>query len=125
VYALGEFASVAVDQQMRYFVDALDPAEDAAARLFEFRPGEGRYFRLLWKNRKYQVFSILSREDEAAAARLAHEAARAFERADLDRAAELATRALALDTNEEQARKIAEHVGSLVEQGFEYDGGTP
>ncbi|NKB23630.1 MAG: hypothetical protein GKR87_04485 [Kiritimatiellae bacterium] len=38
VYSMGEFSSKHPEQQMRYFVNALNPDAHAAARMFEFNP---------------------------------------------------------------------------------------
>ncbi len=121
VHALGEFATAHPELQMRYFVDALVPPTNAAARLFEFRPDDGRYFRYLWGNRKYRVFRLLTREDEAAAAGWARQARAALQEGRLDLADELAWRALAMDRHNRAAQQTVAHVASLKEQGFEYD----
>jgi hypothetical protein len=81
VYAMGEFSEVAPQQQMRYFVDALHPSTNSPAWVFENRPEESRYFRLLWGNRKYRVFRIRTRADEARARSYAVEAREALESA--------------------------------------------
>ncbi len=93
VHALGEFADRHPESQMRYFVDALNPPPAAAARLFEFRPGDGRWFQWLWGNAKYRVFRVITRGDERradAAADAAAQALRDGRPADAARAAERA-----------------------------------
>jgi hypothetical protein len=59
---------------MRYFVNALHPPPDAAARLFEFNPSAARWFRLIWQNDKYRVFRMISASDEKTAGKFADEA---------------------------------------------------
>lgn len=123
VYALGEFAARSPELQMRYFVDALVPPDDAAARVFESAPHETSYFEYLWGNRKYRVFRVVSREDEAQADRLTILAERALAEADLSRAEEYAWAALALFPAQYRAREVVRHVGSLRDQGFVYERG--
>lgn len=122
VYGLGEFASVAPERQMRYIVDALNPPAHAAARRLEHEPGQARWFRAVWENRKYRVFRILTRADEGAARRYGIEAEEALQRGELDRAEERAASALLLDAREETAQRVLQHVGSLRQQGFRAGG---
>ncbi|MEM7394933.1 MAG: hypothetical protein AAF492_21585 [Verrucomicrobiota bacterium] len=103
---------------MRYIVDALWPPEDAAAKLFEERPDEGRYFQYQWGNRKYRVFKILTRRDERMAEEYSREAEAAFQEGRLDEAATAATRALKFHFENELAIKILGHVNALKEKGF-------
>jgi hypothetical protein len=96
VFSIGEFSPYAVDQQLRYMVDALDPGPEVVARQLDLRVMDElevmarrprrlpwdhlRLFRLRWLNMKYAVFQIISPEDEEMAAeylRLARLAARA------------------------------------------------
>ena len=60
VYAKGEFSRESPELQMRYFVNALQPPEDAPARKFEFQPDSLTYFRLLWSNHKYALYKMLT-----------------------------------------------------------------
>lgn len=119
VYALGEFAQQHPELQMRYFVNALNPPADAPARVFEERPEEAVYFESLWGNRKYRVFRIIGQADENKAHELTLFAEQAFQRGELDRAAELAWAALALFPAQYRAREVIRHTTSLKEQGFE------
>ncbi len=121
VYALGEFAARNPELQMRYFVNALEPPEQAAARTFEYAPHETTYFEYVWGNRKYRVFRVISREDETQADALTIRAERAFARGDLNQAEEYAWAALALFPAQYRAREVVRHVASLREQGFEYE----
>jgi len=123
VYSLGEFVNIAPDQQMRYFVDALEPPEDCPARMFEFAPESGRYFRYLWGNRKYRVFSILTRNDERMAEDYARKAMDALSAGDLDAAEYLAVESSLLDSKNTDAQKILKHVGALKDQGFKQPDG--
>lgn len=125
VYALGEFSDVAPGQQMRYFVNALNPPEDCPARMFEYAPETGTYFGYLWGNHKYRVFKIRTRADEALARRHAGEARAALERGDLDRAEERAVAALLLNPSDETAQDVVRHAGSLRDQGFRNSGHEP
>ncbi|NCC50241.1 MAG: hypothetical protein EOM20_03400 [Spartobacteria bacterium] len=118
VYALGEFSRRSPERQMRYFVNALEPPEDAAARMFEFTPDESRYFKLLWGNHKYRVFDIVTRRDQMMSARQTQEAWIALERGDLPRADELAIWALKFDPDNTNAMEVIRHVASLYGQGF-------
>jgi len=122
---MGEFSEVAPQQQMRYFVDALHPSTNSPAWVFENRSEESRYFRLLWGNRKYRVFRIRTRADEARARSYAVEAREALESARLDRAEERATAALMLNPEEGEAQSVLQHAGSLREQRFGYGGDEP
>jgi len=118
VHSLGEFAEAEPRYQMRYFVDALEPPSDAVARLFEYNPDGGRYFELLWGNRKYRVFRLLTRDEEAAAQTAAETAKSALERGDLDQAESKAVEALQLDPRQDEAGKILQHVASLRNADF-------
>lgn len=122
VYGLGEFASVEPERQMRYLVNALNPPAYAAARRLEHEPGQCRWFRMVWENRKYRVFRILTRADEGAARRYGIEALEALQQGALDRAEARATSALLLDAREETAQEVLRHVGSLRQQGFRAGG---
>jgi hypothetical protein len=68
VHSMGEFSEIQPGLQMRYMVDALDPATNAAARLFEQRPEELKHFEPQFANRKYRVFRL---KRSTVAARLA------------------------------------------------------
>lgn len=120
VYALGEFADRNPELQMRYFVNALEPPERAAARTFEYAPHETTYFEYVWGNRKYRVFRVISREDETQADALTILAERAFAQGDLNRAEEYAWAALALFPAQYRAQEVVRHAASLREQGFDY-----
>ena len=117
VYSLGEFSDVHPELQMRYFVDALHPPPDAAARLFEWNPTKLRYFTYLWGNSKYRVFRIISRSDERFAARYADEAQAALSHGDLDGAENKASLSLMYNPYDENAAKVLLHVSSLREKG--------
>lgn len=120
VYALGEFAERSPELQMRYFVDALVPPENAAARTFEYEPENAGAWEWMLGNRKYRIFRIISRADEEAADRLTIQADRALQKGDLERAKELAWNALALLPSQYRAQEIVARVAALKESGFEY-----
>ena len=122
VHGLGEFAvGVPVQYQMRYMVDAVHPHPDAPALLFEQEPERLEYFRLLWENRKYRVFRIQTRADEAEAESLVMMAQQAFERGALSAAFDTALEALRLDRNNQRAADIVGRVSALWERGVTYD----
>lgn len=106
VYSLGEFADIQPESQMRYCVNALNPPPYAVARMFEKRPEEGRYFRLLWGNAKYRVFRVVTRADECAADRLAAEAADALRVGRAQEAESKAEQALMYDPQNTNAMRV-------------------
>lgn len=106
VYALGEFADIQPESQMRYCVNALNPPPSAAARLFEKRPEQGRYFRFLWGNAKYRVFRVITRADELSAGRLAAEAMQALRQGRRPDAENKATQALMYDPQNTNAMQV-------------------
>lgn len=118
VHALGEFSAKSPELQMRYFVNALNPPETAAARMFEFRPEEGRWFRYRWGNRKYRVFEIVSEADEEMAVRAAARAEDELQHGNLDNAEYYAVEALKADDRNLGAMNVLKHVGVLREQNF-------
>jgi len=124
VYGRGAFATVQPRRQMRYFVNALDPPHDAAARIFEWKPEEARYFNQRWKNRKYRVFDILTHGEEEQARALTEEARKALERGELDRAEAKAVAALRIDPKAAAAMNILLHVEGLRREGFSYRPGV-
>ncbi len=118
VYGLGEFAPVAPELQMRYFVNALEPATNCPAQFFENAPARLRSFRLLWENRKYRVFKIATPEDRQVAGRFGAAAERALQSGDLGRAEDRAVAALLVEPDNRTVQDILKHVGSLKDQGF-------
>ena len=122
VHGLGEFAiGQPIQYQMRYMVDAVQPAEHAPALLFEREPERLEYFRLVWENRKYRVFRIRTRADEAEAESYAMMAQRAFERGSMTQAYDTALEALRLDRSNQRAAEIIRRVSVLRERGVTYD----
>jgi len=118
VYALGEFASVGVNQQMRYMVNALQPRADTPAWLFEHAPQQLKLFSLMWGNGKYRVFRIHCRADEAIAKEQAELAEYALQQGLLDRAERHALEALMRAPQQIRAQQVLQHVFSLRAQGF-------
>lgn len=106
VYSMGELAEAPGGMQMRYMVNALHPAADAAARVFEQDPGRSRYFRLLWGNDKYRVFRVITRADQANAGRLRQQARTELARGCWRAAQTFATQALLYDPMDEDAPQI-------------------
>jgi hypothetical protein len=125
VYSLGAFSRRHPERQMRYFVNALAAPEDAAARIFEYKPYETRYFRYLWGNRKYRVFQVITRQDQHLAQRQVEAARAALRAGDLAAAEEQAVTALKLDPANQEAAQVIHHVSSLREQEFEYEPWPP
>ncbi|MCX6997859.1 MAG: hypothetical protein NTV49_12425 [Kiritimatiellaeota bacterium] len=97
VYALGEFSSAGIAQQMRYFVNAVAPRPEAPAWRFENTPQSLKLFAPVWGNRKYRVFRIRLRADAVVAADQAKVAEAAFQCGQLDRAERYAVEALSRD----------------------------
>lgn len=127
VHSLGEFSDLQPGYQMRYMVNALEPATNAAARLFEQRPEELQHFAPEFANRKYRVFR-LKRSPGAArlAGTLAEQAQAAFARGELDAAETQAAHALRMDSENETAQAVLRHAGRLREAGFQTeDAGAP
>jgi hypothetical protein len=118
VYALGEFSSISPEQQMRYFVNALESATNGPARRFEFDSGRMTCFRFLWGNRKYKVFKILNGKEDVVAKRFSDAAEQALERGSLNEAEDRAVAGLLVDPDSEQAQDILRHVEVLKDQGF-------
>ena len=118
VYALGEFSSIAPEQQMRYFVNALNPPTNSAARRFEFDMDRTTCFRFLWGNRKYRVFKILNGEEGAVANRFGDAAREELERGNLEEAETRAVAGLLVCPENERTQEILRHVEVLKDQGF-------
>ncbi len=123
VYSIGEFAAKKPECQMRYFVDALNPAEGVPARIFEYWTGETNWFRLMWENRKYRVFRVTTKADIKEAAQISSEARKAFQHGDLQTAEDAAARALLLYPRQKDAIKTLRHVMALREKKFNYKAG--
>ena len=117
VHALGEFASVGINQQMRYMVNALQPRADTAAWLFERAPQQLRLFTKVWENAKYRVFRIRCRADAQIAADQAEVADQALQLGQLDRAERYALEALARAPENLRAQTVLRHSLALRDQG--------
>lgn len=119
IHSFGEFASIQPGYQMRYMVNRLQPANDAAARLFEQRPGELKHFVRLFANRKYAVYRVAAHPvAEAHAGVHAGQAQQAFEEGRLFAAAAAANRALLLWPGHAAASVVWEHTVNLLEKNF-------
>lgn len=118
VHSMGEFATIQPGLQMRYMVNALEPATNAAARLFEQRPEELQHFQAQFANRKYRVFRL---KNSTVAARMANhlagQAQVALENGALHQAANRAAHALRLDAENETAQDVVRHASALLEAG--------
>ena len=119
VHSMGEFAAIEPGLQMRYMVDALDPATNVAARLFEQRPEELQFFAPEFANRKYRVYRL---KQSPVAARLAEtlaERARiALENGQLAPAELQAAHALRMDADNTEAQAVLRHADALRQSGF-------
>jgi hypothetical protein len=122
VYSMGEFSEVQPGLQMRYMVDALEPATNAAARLFEQRPEELKYFSPQFANRKFRVFRLKQSTGAARLAQsLAEQARGALENGELATAEMQAAHALRMDALNEEAQETLRHAGALRDAGFRAD----
>jgi hypothetical protein len=120
VYSMGEFSDIQPGLQMRYMVDALEPATNAAARLFEQRPEELKYFTPQYANRKFRVFRLKQSPMAARLAEtLAEQARMALENGALEMAETQAAHALRMDAENEQAQETLRHAGALRDAGFQ------
>ena len=119
VHSMGEFSEIQPGLQMRYMVDALDPATNAAARLFEQRPEELKYFGSQFANRKYRVFRLKQSPMAARLAQtLAEQARDALEQGELEIAETKAAHALRMDAENENGQEVLRHAGALRDAGF-------
>ncbi len=122
VHSMGEFSTLKPGLQMRYMMDTLEPATNAAVRLFEQRPEELEHFVPQFANRKFRVFRL---KESPVSARLADTLARqsrvALENGELELAELKAAHVLRMDTENEEAQEVLRHAGSLREAGFRED----
>ena len=126
VHSMGEFSELMPGLQMRFMVDALDPATNAAARLFEQRPEELKHFAPQFANRKYRVYRLKHSPLAARMSRtLSSQARTAFEGGALGAAATQAAHALRLDAENEEAQEILRLASSLQAAGFEAEQDDP
>ena len=126
VHSMGEFSELMPGLQMRFMVDALDPATNAAARLFEQRPEELKHFAPQFANRKYRVYRLKHSPLAARMSRtLSGQARTAFEGGALGAAATQAAHALRLDAENEEAQEILRLASSLQAAGFEAEQDDP
>ncbi len=118
VHAFGEFSKESPELQMRYFVNALDPKPDAAARGFEFDPDQRTWFVPLYRNVKYAVFRVVTAADEALAAREVARAESAFQRGDLRATQRACLAAMEYFPRQPRALELLALCGSLESSGF-------
>ena len=119
VHSMGEFATQQPGLQMRYMVNALEPATNAAARLFEQRPEELQHFQVQFANRKFRVFRLLNSTVAARRAnQLADQARTALEQGAVKTAATQAAHALRVDAENETAQDVARHASALMAADF-------
>ena len=119
VHSMGEFSEIQPGLQMRYMVDALDPATNAAARRFEQRPEELEYFAPQFANRKYRVFRLKHSPVAARLAEtLAEQARAALEIGARTEAETKAAHALRMDAENETAQEVVRHATALRNEGF-------
>lgn len=119
VHSMGEFSDIQPGLQMRYMVAALEPATNAAARLFEQRPEELRHFVPQFANRKYRVYRLKNSPLVARLAEtLAEQARSALENGELELALTRAAHALRMDAENPDAQEVLRLAGSLQDAGF-------
>jgi len=118
IYSMGEFSDAKVEWQMRYFVDAINPPASAPARYFEKDDAGLSLFQLVWQNRKYKVFRLITSEDEQEARQLVSRAREHLQSGRLQAAQDDAARALLIDPNQDEAARVLRHAGALMDQGF-------
>ena len=119
VHSMGEFSDVQPGLQMRYMVDALDPATNAAARLFEQHPEELQHFVPQFANIKYRVFRLKDAPAvTAAAGHLSARAAGALAEGRLDAASLWAAHALRLVPGLPEAEATLRHATALSDAGL-------
>ncbi len=123
VHAFGEFSREHPELQMRYFVNALDPRPDAAARGFEFDPDQRTWFVPLYRNVKYAVFRVVTGADEALAAREVARAEAAFQRGDLRATERACVAAMEYFPRQPRALELLALCGALESSGFKGGGG--
>lgn len=121
VYSKGEFATVHPELQQRYMVDALIPGPTAPAVLFEGDEVALQYFSLLFENRKYKLYRVLSRGDEQWASERAQQAWECLCSGHFSRAEIAASEALVINDKNTQAKKVLMHLTSLRAQGVELE----
>ncbi len=119
VHSMGEFSNIQPELQMRYMVDALSPPEHAAARLFEQQPGELRFFKEQFANRKHRVFRL---QNSTVAARLSQtlsgKAREALESGELGPAEQWSAHAMRMDPGNEEAQTVLRDASMLRDIGF-------
>ncbi|HMP75904.1 MAG TPA: hypothetical protein PKE12_06380 [Kiritimatiellia bacterium] len=118
VHAFGEFSRESPELQMRYFVNTLDPAPESAARGFEFAPRDRTWFVHEWSNVKYAVFRVITRADEALAAREVARAEAAFATGDLAATEQACLAAMDHFPRQPRALELLRMASALKASGF-------
>ena len=122
VHSMGEFSEMQPGYQMRFMVNAMNPAEDAPARLFEQAPEKLECFTKVFENRKYRVYRL---KQSPLAARLAQtradEGREALEQGRLQWAMYYAGHALAMDAECGEAQEVLRIAMNLKDAGFAAD----
>lgn len=124
VHAFGEFSRQQPELQMRYFVNAPDPAPDAAARGFEFDPENRIWFVPLWQNVKYAVFRIVTAAEEAVALQHVQRAEMAFERGEMDEVTRACMAAMEHFPRQPRALELLRMASALQASGFQTEAGS-
>lgn len=118
VYGLGSFSTNEPTLQLRYMANAMNPATNAPARMFEAVQDDGTYFRRVFSNRKFVVYDMLTVAEEVASEVALKRATEAFQRGDLGTAERESVKALEANPENQGAQKILQHVFSLRNKGF-------
>lgn len=125
VHVRGAFSPRFPEYQMRYMVNALDPAPGVPARAFESGRTDPALFRPVWSNAAYGVYRVVSAYDAADAAARAEAAEAALERGDLREAGRQARAAIAVDPADPRARAALGRAIGLEARGAGRDGASP
>jgi hypothetical protein len=136
VFSRGEFYPEHINLQMRYMVDAVTPAPDAAASKFFWKTNDElnvqnashkraldrdflRYFKFEWCNEKYTVFKIVTDNDEEMAAEQVKLAQMHLKHGNMDDARKWAVKAIEYDFLNEDAFWVLEKSEALKRKGFQ------
>lgn len=119
VHSMGEFSDVQPGLQMRYMVNVLHPATNAAARLFEQHPEDLTLFTPQFANIKYRVFRLKDSPDASRHADLlAEQATLALQNGCLATASYLSAHALRIQPQHVPAATTLQHATALIESGM-------
>lgn len=110
VHSNGNFSDREAENSPRYMVDALEPPPEAAVYVLENSPLEAVWFRPVYSNRRYQVYRIVTPEDEAVAARWTRIGIMALQSGDVETARRRAIQALSHHWKYPPAKELMQRV---------------